>query len=127
VMDEASGAGLAPTGARERIGLLDGLRGLALLGIFIVNIEWFSRPWQEFGNGVAQGLAGIDHVSAWLVHVFVAGKFWVLFSLLFGVGFALMRERAQASGRPVRLYLRRLAVLFVLGIAHALLAWVGDI
>ena len=118
---------LAPTSDRERIGLLDGLRGLALLGIFIVNIEWFSRPWQEFGNGMAQGLAGIDHVGAWLVHVFVSGKFWVLFSLLFGIGFALMMERAQASGRPVRLYLRRLAVLLLLGIAHALLAWAGDI
>ena len=126
-MDEGSGAGLAPIGAHERIGLLDGLRGLALLGIFIVNIEWFSRPWQEFGNGMAQGLAGIDHAAAWGVHVFVSGKFWVLFSLLFGIGFALMMERAQATGRPVRLYLRRLAVLLVLGIAHALLAWVGDI
>lgn len=126
-MDVSSSAGLAPTAAHERIGLLDGLRGLALAGIFVVNIQWFSRPWQEFGNGMAQGLAGVDHAVAWCVHVFVAGKFWVLFSLLFGIGFALMMERAQASGRPVRLYLRRLAVLFVLGIAHALLVWVGDI
>ena len=127
VMDNAGGARLAPVSADERIGLLDALRGLALAGIFIVNIEWFSRPWQGFGNGMAQGLAGVDHVGAWLVHVFVSGKFWVLFSLLFGIGFALMMERAQASGRSSRLYLRRLAVLFALGIAHALLAWVGDI
>lgn len=126
-MDDSSGAVLAPTGVHERIGLLDGLRGLALAGIFVVNIEWFSRPWQEFGNGMAQGLVGADHAVAWLVHVLVAGKFWVLFSLLFGIGFALMMERVQASGRPVRLYLRRLAVLFALGIAHALLVWVGDI
>src|SRR5690606_5481621 len=77
--------------------------------------------------GMTQGLTGIDHAAAWIVHVFVAGKFWVLFSLLFGMGFALIMERAQASGRSTRLYLRRLAVLFVLGIAHALLVWVGDI
>ena len=118
---------LGPVDASERIGLLDALRGIALAGIFVVNIEWFSRPWQEFGNGMVPGLAGIDLAAAWLVHVFVAGKFWVLFSLLFGIGFALMMERAQASGRGARVYLRRLAVLFALGIAHALLAWVGDI
>ena len=126
-MNTGAAAGFAPTGASERIGLLDALRGLALLGIFIANIEWFSRPWQEFGNGMAQGLAGIDLAVAWAAYLFVSGKFWVLFSLLFGVGFALMMERAQASGRATGLYLRRLAVLFALGIAHALLAWVGDI
>lgn len=125
--DDTSGMRLAPVDASERIGLLDGLRGLALAGIFVVNIEWFSRPWQEFGNGMVQGLAGIDHAVAWVVHVLVAGKFWVLFSLLFGIGFALMMERAQASGRATRLYLRRLAALLALGIAHVLLVWVGDI
>jgi len=116
-----------PLPGSERIGLLDALRGLALLGIFVVNIEWFTRPWQEFGNGMVQGLAGADFAASWAVHVFVAGKFWILFSLLFGMGFALMMERAQASGRSTRIYLRRLAVLFAIGIAHALLVWVGDI
>ncbi|MGO1720373.1 MAG: DUF418 domain-containing protein, partial [Luteimonas sp.] len=79
-----------PLPGSERIGLLDALRGLALLGIFVVNIEWFTRPWQEFGNGMAQGLAGADFIAAWAVHVFVSGKFWILFSLLFGMGFAVM-------------------------------------
>ena len=51
---------LAPVDASERIGLLDALRGIALAGIYVVNIEWFSRPWQEFGNGMVPGLAGID-------------------------------------------------------------------
>src|SRR5690554_1824206 len=127
-MDTPAGAtGVAPTSGSERIGLLDALRGLALLGIFLANIEWFTRPWQEFANGMAQGLSGLDHAAAWTVHVFVNGKFWILFSLLFGLGFAVMMERAQASGRSARIYLRRLAVLFAIGIAHALLVWVGDI
>lgn len=124
---EAPAAAPAPLQGRGRIGLLDALRGLALAGIFVVNIEWFTRPWQEFGNGMAQGLAGADLAAAWFVHVFVAGKFWVLFSLLFGMGFAVMMERARASGRATPIYLRRLAVLFAIGIAHALLLWVGDI
>ena len=127
-MDASAGqAGAAPTSASERIGLLDALRGLALAGIFLVNIEWFSRPWQEFGHGMALGLAGIDLAVAWVVHVLVSGKFWVLFSLLFGMGFAVMMERASASGRGVRIYLRRLSALLVFGVAHALLLWVGDI
>ena len=116
-----------PLPGSERIGLLDALRGLALLGIFVVNIEWFTRPWQEFGNGMAQGLAGADFIAAWAVHVFVSGKFWILFSLLFGMGFAVMMARAKASDRFASIYLRRLAVLFAIGIAHALLFWVGDI
>ncbi|WP_407351076.1 DUF418 domain-containing protein [Luteimonas sp. R10] len=121
-------AGFAPVSEHDRIGLLDALRAFALLGIFLVNIEWFTRPWQEFGNGVASGLAGIDHAAAWGVHVFVAGKFWILFSLLFGIGFAVMMARAEKAGRPFRaLYLRRTAALLVIGIAHALLLWAGDI
>lgn len=118
---------LAPVAGRERIRLLDALRGFALLGIFVVNVEWFARPWQEFGYGMAPDLAGVDHAVAWAVHVLFAGKFWILFSLLFGMGFAVMMERAAASGRGPQVYLRRLVVLFVIGIAHALLVWVGDI
>lgn len=121
------GTVLAPTAGAERIGLLDALRGFALAGIFVVNIEWFTRPWQEFGTGMAPGLAGADQTVAWVVHVLFAGKFWVLFSLLFGMGFALMMERAGASARGARVHLRRMVVLFVIGIAHALLVWVGDI
>ncbi|MDH5824413.1 DUF418 domain-containing protein [Luteimonas sp. RD2P54] len=125
-MDERGG--FAPIDAPDRIGFMDALRAVALLGIFLVNIEWFNRPWEEFGRGIAPGQAGIDMVSAWVVHVFVAGKFWILFSLLFGMGFAVMAERAAAAARPFRdPYLRRSLVLLALGLAHALLQWVGDI
>lgn len=119
--------GPEPVAGQERIGLLDALRGFALVGIFVVNIEWFSRPWQEFGTGMARDLAGADRAVAWVVHVLFSGKFWVLFALLFGMGFALMMERAGSSGRATWIYLRRLAVLFAIGIGHALLVWVGDI
>lgn len=123
----AAPAPLAPVTAEQRIGLLDALRAVALLGIFLVNIEWFTRAWQTFDRGVVPGLSGLDLAAAWSVHVFVAGKFWILFSLLFGMGFALMVERAQAAGGSNAALLRRLAVLLALGLAHALLQWVGDI
>lgn len=119
---------LAPITPGERIVALDVLRGFALLGIALMNIEWFSRPIQELGSGLPAGAGALDQAAGWLIYVFVQGKFWALFSLLFGIGFAVMAERAQAAGRPfIAPYLRRTAVLLGLGIAHALLLWVGDI
>jgi len=124
----SSTANLAPIAAKDRIVALDVIRGFALFGIFLVNIEWFTRPWQELGEGMQAGTAALDHAVDWLVYLAARGKFWVLFSLLFGMGFAAMSERFAASGRDFRaVYLRRSAVLLVLGIAHAVLLWSGDI
>lgn len=117
----------APIDAPRRILALDAIRGFALLGIFLMNIEWFSRPMQEMGSGIAPGATGLDHAVAWLVYVFVQGKFWVLFSLLFGMGFAVMSARAGDAPTFNKAYLRRCAVLLLFGVAHALLLWPGDI
>lgn len=124
----AIASGFSPITDGERIVALDVLRGFALLGIFLVNAEWFSRPIQELGTGLAPGLSGIDHALALGVRVLMEGKFWILFSLLFGMGFAVMLDRASAAGRPfVAVYLRRIALLLLFGLAHAWLLWVGDI
>jgi uncharacterized protein len=118
----------APIAASERIEALDVIRGFALFGIFLVNIEWFTRPWQELGAGMQAGTAALDHTVDWLVYIAARGKFWVLFSLLFGMGFAVMSERLDATGRDFRsVYLRRSALLMAFGIAHAVLLWSGDI
>src|SRR3546814_6327254 len=82
---------------------------------------------QELGSGIAPGATGLDHAVAWLVYVFVQGKFWVLFSLLFGMGFAVMSARAGDAATFNRAYLRRCAVLLLFGVAHAVLLWPGDI
>src|SRR5690606_24105196 len=111
----------------RRILALDAIRGFALLGIFLMNVEWFSRPMQEMGSGIAPGTIGLDDVVAWLVYVFVQGKFWVLFSLLFGMGFAVMSARAGDAKTFNKAYLRRCAVLLLFGVAHAVLLWPGDI
>jgi uncharacterized protein len=116
-----------PVAEGERIATMDILRGFALLGIFLMNIEFFNRPLQDFSNGlpIAEGL---DHVAGWLVYVFVQGKFWVLFSLLFGMGFAVMRDRAAAARRPfLGQYLRRTILLAAFGLTHIVLIWVGDV
>src|SRR5690606_27920270 len=111
----------------RRILALDAIRGFALLGIFLMNVEWFTRPMQELGSGIAPGATGIDHAVAWLVYVFVQGKFWVLFSLLFGMGFAVVSAGAGDAKTVNTAYLRRCAVLLLFGVAHALLLWPGDI
>lgn len=117
-----------PVAATERSGLLDAVRALALFGIFAVNLEWFNRPWQEFGEGAREGLAGADALAAWAIQVFVAGKAWLLFSLLFGIGFALMQARAARAGRDFApVHRRRAWTLLAIGLAHGALLWPGDI
>ncbi|HET6603178.1 MAG TPA: DUF418 domain-containing protein [Xanthomonadaceae bacterium] len=117
-----------PLAPERRIAALDAARGFALLGILLMNIEFFTRPLVGFVLGFDTTLHGADRDAGWLVMAFVQGKFWTLFSLLFGAGFALMLERAQARGRSFfPLYVRRLTVLLLIGLAHTLLIWAGDI
>ncbi len=119
---------LAPVTAGERIELLDILRGFALLGIFLMNIEFFSRSMLDVSTGIEAGLSAPSWLADAFVYTFVRGKFWTLFSLLFGMGFAVMLARAQAAGRPFAgLYLRRTVGLLLIGLAHGLFLWSGDI
>lgn len=121
-------APLAPVAASQRIEALDVVRGFALLGIFLMNIEWFNRPLTTFGEGMPRGLTGMDWWASWFIAYFVQGKFWTIFSLLFGMGFAVMLLRAERAGRAfTRLYLRRILALAVFGAAHYLYVWEGDI
>lgn len=116
-----------PLPASERIALMDVLRGFALIGIVLMNIEWFSRATNLIGV-LDRDLVGADFATAWLVKVLVEGKFYKLFSLLFGMGFAVMLLRAQAQDRPFgRMFSRRMAALFLFGLLHAVLFWTGDI
>lgn len=118
----------APLAGDQRIEALDVVRGFALLGIFLMNIEWFSRPISTMGQGMPRGLTGVDWLASWFVTYFVQGKFWMIFSLLFGMGFAVMLVRAERAGRPfIRVYLRRILALAVFGAVHYIYLWDGDI
>ena len=118
---------ISPIAARERIEILDVLRGLAVGGILIGNMQWFS------GYGfVPPALAAqtpiADQITHFLVHFFVEGKFYSIFSFLFGFGFALQLARAEERGDlKASLFKRRLFWLLVIGLAHAYLLWAGDI
>jgi len=124
-----AGTKLGPVTGGERIEAMDIVRGFALLGIFLMNVEFFSRPLQDIGSeGINSTLLGLDYAADALVYFFVQSKFWTLFSMLFGMGFAVMIDRAQRAGRPFVLpYLRRSIALLGIGAIHACLVWAGDI
>ncbi|HUQ94361.1 MAG TPA: hypothetical protein VM120_21955 [Bryobacteraceae bacterium] len=96
--------------ADSRIAVLDVLRGLALLGVLLVNIyDWLAKP-----SGVA------DSFVQGIVNLLFEHKSWPMLSLLFGLGFAIQIERARAKGLPVVwMHLRRMAVLCGLGIGKS--------
>ncbi len=119
---------LAPISAGERIPALDIVRGFALIGIFLMNVEWFTRPITELGSGVDISQVGLSYFASWFIYTFVQGKFWTMFSLLFGMGFAVMLTRAESSKRAfVTPYIRRIIGLFLFGAAHFVMIWTGDI
>lgn len=121
---------LAPSAPllQARIEALDVVRGFALLGIFLMNIEFFNRPTSGIMEGMPLGLVGVDWFTSWFIAYFVQGKFWTIFSLLFGMGFAVMLTRAQDAQRAfLAPYLRRIVGLAVFGAAHYIFLWSGDI
>ena len=118
---------LGPVTVSQRIDVLDVLRGFALIGIVMMNIEWFNRPIAALAS-FDFTLTGADHAAGWFVRLFSEGKFYKLFSLLFGMGFAIMLTRAQENGRPFRwVFVRRMLALLAFGLIHLVFFWGGDI
>ena len=112
-----------PTSVRQRYVVLDALRGFALLGIALANYPEFGL-W-TFLSSEAQGAmptAAIDRVVRFFQYLLVDGKFYTIFSVLFGIGFALFLSR-----RSIALFYRRMVVLLVIGLIHLLFIWNGDI
>ena len=119
----------APTRPTERIVAIDILRGFALLGILIMNIQGFAMPTAAYLNPTVYGdLSGANRWVWILSHVFADQKFMTIFSLLFGAGIVLMSEKLDARGqRAWGLHYRRTLWLLLFGLAHAFLLSSGDI
>jgi uncharacterized protein len=122
---------IGPVAGDARIQTLDVVRGVAVLGILLLNIWAFAGPQAYFDYPTAlSGRAGAP-VATWaLVHTLFEGSQRALFSLLFGAGMLLMVTRlARDPGAPVaRIYYRRLFLLMTIGLFDAfVLLWPADI
>jgi len=117
-----------PIAHKDRAEILDALRGFALLGILISHVPDFSgvsfiAPEQHQGIG----FPGIDGGLADVQEFLIRGKFYSLFALLFGIGFAVQLQSAARRGAQFsRHFARRLSILLLIGLAHASI-WYGDI
>ncbi|HVS13585.1 MAG TPA: DUF418 domain-containing protein [Thermoanaerobaculia bacterium] len=125
---EGSPAAAAPAPCGGRVESLDVARGLALLGILLVNVEYFFRPLGAVIAPAAPEERGVSLLLWWLVETLCEGKLYPLFSLLFGVGLTLQRRRLEVAGVAFAPFaVRRLGFLAVLGLIHGVLLWYGDI
>lgn len=113
----------------DRIGSLDLIRGLAVLGILAINIGGFAGPGVETVSPNYLGrVSPADEWTFAATFLLFEGKMRALFTMLFGAGMVLFIESNEASGRPgMALQLRRLLWLSVFGYLHYLLLWWGDI
>ncbi|MEV6376266.1 DUF418 domain-containing protein [Micromonospora musae] len=119
-----SAAPAAPARLRD----VDALRGFALFGILVVNIAFFATAFPWHGIDDPAFTSGVDDAVRATVALLFELKFYLLFSFLFGYSFTLQLESARRHGASfVPRFLRRLAGLFLLGVAHALLFFHGDI
>ncbi|MCH9647105.1 MAG: DUF418 domain-containing protein [Deltaproteobacteria bacterium] len=126
---ESPSVTVGPVRKADRFGSLDVLRGLAILGILVMNIQSFSMPMSAYTNPSAYGDLTGGNLWVWLLsYIFTMEKFMTLFSILFGAGIVLMTSRAEArGGKPAKWHYRRMLWLMVIGFLHAHLLWYGDI
>ena len=122
----------APVAGEERIAALDVVRGLAVLGILVMNIVEFAHPFEAYDNPAYAGGSSGPSLWTWFVQaVAFDGKMRALFSMLFGAGLVLIDERMQRKGQGERAadyLLRRCLWLVPFGVVHRFgLQWSGDI
>ena len=115
--------------AATRIIALDVVRGVAVMGILLLNIIDFAMPGYAYVDPHFYGGATGLNLAIWrIVYVLADGKMRGLFTILFGASLLLIADRAEQSGRAAwRVHYARMAVLALIGLAHAYLIWAGDI
>ncbi|MCP8615546.1 DUF418 domain-containing protein [Salirhabdus salicampi] len=120
--------GHKPIREEDRLNWIDAVRGFALFGILMVNVPAFHAPFFLYGGEEVYWNAPIDKTIQVIIDIFFQASFYTLFSLLFGFGLQMMRERAADRANYVSVVIvRRLFILIGLGISHSFLLWHGDI
>ena len=120
---------LSPVQSSERYIILDALRGFALLGICMANFPEFALyTFLKPEVTATMPTATIDNVLRFLLYVFVDGKFYTIFSLLFGIGFSIIIANAAKKGKDgFHVFYRRMFILLLIGFVHLMFIWSGDI
>ncbi|MEM7415142.1 MAG: DUF418 domain-containing protein [Gemmatimonadota bacterium] len=121
-----------PVRSEERLGILDAIRGLALGGILLANLaSFFGHYFLSPDAREAMWAGSVGEAVLFGIDWFVEGKFYSIFSILLGVGFAIQWTRAQARGESssdfARFFRRRMIVLVGFGLVHMYALWAGDI
>lgn len=125
----STGVGAQMGPVRKRITELDALRGFAILGIALANFPEFSL-WTFLDSGTQAALprSGADPVVRFLQYLLVDGKFYTIFSILFGIGFSITIANARKRGADgMKIFYRRMGGLTLIGLIHLLFVWNGDI
>ncbi len=118
-----------PIKATDRILYLDILRGIAILFIFLANISYLSGTY-FYSEALASGFATarLDHALEVLDYTLIDGKFYSIFSMLFGIGFVVQYNNLKKTSRPfVPFFARRMFGLLLIGGFHLVFMWPGDI
>ncbi|MBL1077023.1 DUF418 domain-containing protein [Nocardia sp. 2] len=130
-MSTQAGSPVPVAAAGRRIGAIDTVRGFALFGILVTNTLVGTMLFAFLGSGDSTAVrydGGFDRFVYAVLEGLFLGKFYLLFAFLFGYSFTLQIAASQRTGaRPVPRLLRRSAALFLIGLAHVMLLWVGDI
>jgi len=118
---------IQPTLSSERIQILDSIRGFALFGILFANLYSFIG-YNTFTNEELFALPSLDKAVLFFIDWFIEGKFYSIFSILFGLGFALQAERFNTrNGSFTSYWFKRMVVLLCFGLIHMTCIWNGDI
>ncbi|MDD4848451.1 MAG: DUF418 domain-containing protein [Bacteroidales bacterium] len=117
-----------PVAPTKRIELLDILRGFAIFGILMVNIPLMYEPITKLFLETKEFTSVTQQMLDYFITFFFKGKFYLIFSLLFGYGFWLFMNKKTEQGKNiVPLFSKRLFFLLLFGIAHVVFLWAGDI
>lgn len=118
-----------PVPNKERIQFLDILRGIAILFILVANIKILSGVYFiPYIQKAAMNTASLDYIMEILAFIFVDGKFYSVFSILFGIGFAVQYQRMNIDDKVfVPFFRKRMLGLLIIGSLHLFLIWLGDI
>jgi uncharacterized protein len=118
----------APVTEAERLKLIDALRGVAVMGILIVNIPSFSMP-DYFSESFRSNPRTLNFWLSAVIEIFIEGKMRAMFGMLFGAGVVLFVTKGEKAGKSVTgLFYRRMFWLVVFGLIHShLILWIGDI